>query len=307
MSNQVTVQQEFGNTLKSFAMQKQSEIVAIFGNNQNKAERFASDLALLSMNDGLVKCNPQSVFSVALNVAQVGLSIIPQEKEAYIVPFKGAAQLQVGYIGWQKLAMQSGILIECELCYSCDEIHVTADSNGKHIDFKANIFEREDDSADWVNSNLTGAIVWINYTKLGITKSEFVSGKTLQKLKAQNQSVKAGKFSPWTVWAAEMFKAKAIKYVASKLPKDGDSKNLAIAAEYESKQEIQQQEKTIQPYPQDRLLQNMESWKGLILSGKQTVESIIDKVEANYYLNEEQKMQIAELAFVEAEYTEESA
>ena len=131
MNNQSTdiavVRQNYGNQLKGFAMQKQSEIISIFGNNQNKAERFASDLALLSMNDSLLRCDAQSVFSVALNVAQVGLSIIPQEKEAYIVPFKGKAQLQVGYIGWQKLAMESGILIECELCYECDDLHVAAD------------------------------------------------------------------------------------------------------------------------------------------------------------------------------------
>lgn len=225
----------FNNLMAKFAEQKMSEIVALSGGSKVKADKFVTDLTLLGMDKNILECEPISVFSVALKIAQVGLSIVKEQKQAYIVPFseRGVkkAQLQIGYIGWRILAKRAGYDIDAELVYECDKFEYTVDENGKKFIFEANLKDRNETDAAWINENLLGAMVWAR-DKNGVTR-DFISAKKLNQLKNTNQSVKAGKFSAWTNWSEEMYKAKAIKYIASKLPTDDFMLMSAVNAENE--------------------------------------------------------------------------
>ena len=225
----------FNNLMAKFAEQKMSEIVALSGGSKVKADKFVTDLTLLGMDKSILECEPVSVFSVALKIAQVGLSIVKEQKQAYIVPFseRGVkkAQLQIGYIGWRILAKRAGYDIDAELVYECDKFEYTVDENGKKFIFEANLKDRNETDAAWINENLLGAMVWAR-DKNGVTR-DFISAKKLNQLKNTNQSVKAGKFSAWTNWSEEMYKAKAIKYIASKLPTDDFMLMSAVNAENE--------------------------------------------------------------------------
>ena len=67
----------------------------------------------LQKNDYTMKIavqNPQSLKNAVLNVASLGLSLNPAERQAYLVPRKGAICLDVGYIGFVDLAVSSGAL-----------------------------------------------------------------------------------------------------------------------------------------------------------------------------------------------------
>ncbi|WP_149710774.1 RecT family recombinase [Campylobacter concisus] len=225
----------FNNLMAKFAEQKMSEIVALSGGSKVKADKFVTDLTLLGMDKNILECEPISVFSVALKIAQVGLSIVKEQKQAYIVPFseRGVkkAQLQIGYIGWRILAKRAGYDIDAELVYECDKFEYTVDENGKKFIFEANLKDRNETDAAWINENLLGAMVWAR-DKNGVTR-DFISAKKLNQLKNTNQAVKAGKFSAWTNWSEEMYKAKAIKYIASKLPTDDFMLMSAVNAENE--------------------------------------------------------------------------
>ncbi|WP_258033593.1 RecT family recombinase [Campylobacter concisus] len=225
----------FNNLMAKFAEQKMSEIVALSGGSKVKADKFVTDLTLLGMDKIILECEPVSVFSVALKIAQVGLSIVKEQKQAYIVPFseRGVkkAQLQIGYIGWRILAKRAGYDIDAELVYECDKFEYTVDENGKKFIFEANLKDRNETDAAWINENLLGAMVWAR-DKNGVTR-DFISAKKLNQLKNTNQAVKAGKFSAWTNWSEEMYKAKAIKYIASKLPTDDFMLMSAVNAENE--------------------------------------------------------------------------
>ena len=216
-----------------------SEIVALSGGSKVKADKFVTDLTLLGMDKSILECEPVSVFSVALKIAQVGLSIVKEQKQAYIVPFseRGVkkAQLQIGYIGWRILAKRAGYDIDVELVYECDKFEYTVDENGKKFIFEANLKDRNETDAAWINENLLGAMVWAR-DKNGVTR-DFISAKKLNQLKNTNQAVKAGKFSAWTNWSEEMYKAKAIKYIASKLPTDDFMLMSAVNAENEAYKE----------------------------------------------------------------------
>lgn len=225
----------FNSLMAKFAEQKMSEIVALSGGSKVKADKFVTDLTLLGMDKSILECEPVSVFSVALKIAQVGLSIVKEQKQAYIVPFseRGVkkAQLQIGYIGWRILAKRAGYDIDAELVYECDKFEYTVDENGKKFIFEANLKDRNETDAAWINENLLGAMVWAR-DKNGVTR-DFISAKKLNQLKNTNQAVKAGKFSAWTNWSEEMYKAKAIKYIASKLPTDDFMLMSAVNAENE--------------------------------------------------------------------------
>ena len=95
-----TPAKNFNSLMAKFAEQKMSEIVALSGGSKVKADKFVTDLTLLGMDKSILECEPVSVFSVALKIAQVGLSIVKEQKQAYIVPFseRGVkkAQLQIG-------------------------------------------------------------------------------------------------------------------------------------------------------------------------------------------------------------------
>lgn len=269
----------FNNLMAKFAEQKMGEIVAFSGGSKVKADKFVTDLTLLGMDKSILECEPVSVFSVALKIAQVGLSIVKEQKQAYIVPFveQGVkkAQLQIGYIGWRILAKRAGYDIDAELVYECDKFEYTVDENGKKFIFEANLKDRNETDAGWINENLLGAMVWAR-DKSGVTR-DFISAKKLNQLKNTNQAVKKGKFSAWTNWSEEMFKAKAIKYVASKLPTDDFMLMSAVNAENEAYKEQPKIEQ--QPQNLNELLENSEKPNNSIVNQKLTVDEA-DYIEA---------------------------
>lgn len=67
--------------------------------------------------------NPQSLKNAILNVASVGLSLNPAEKQAYLVPRDGQVCLDISYIGLADLATQSGSVkwVQAKLVHQNDE------------------------------------------------------------------------------------------------------------------------------------------------------------------------------------------
>jgi recombination protein RecT len=75
----------------------------------DKAPQFAAALVqLVNSSKELQKCDPNSVIGCAITAAALDLSIDPNLGEAYIVRYSDKAQFQIGYIGYNQLAMRSG-------------------------------------------------------------------------------------------------------------------------------------------------------------------------------------------------------
>jgi recombination protein RecT len=65
-------------------------------------------LTVLRTSPGVVRCQPESIFGALMTCAQLGLRPnVPALGSAYIIPFKGQAQLVIGYKGYIDLAMRS--------------------------------------------------------------------------------------------------------------------------------------------------------------------------------------------------------
>lgn len=59
----------------------------------------------------LLQCDRQSIFNAAMSAACLGLEVDGVTGQAYLIPFKGKAQLVIGYKGFNTLAARSGITI----------------------------------------------------------------------------------------------------------------------------------------------------------------------------------------------------
>lgn len=89
--NAPAVQQRFAEVLKGNEKQFTASLLSIVGNNN-----------LLS------KASNASVMTAAMKAAVLNLPIEPSLGFAYIVPYKGQAQFQLGYKGLIQLAIRSG-------------------------------------------------------------------------------------------------------------------------------------------------------------------------------------------------------
>ncbi len=69
----------------------------------------------------LLQCDRQSVFNAAMSAACLGLEVDGVTGQAYLIPFKGKAQLVIGYKGFNTLAARSGITITGAVVREGDE------------------------------------------------------------------------------------------------------------------------------------------------------------------------------------------
>lgn len=69
----------------------------------------------------LLECDRQSLFNAAMSAACLGLEVDGVTGQAYLIPFKGKAQLVVGYKGYNTLAARSGITITGEVVREGDD------------------------------------------------------------------------------------------------------------------------------------------------------------------------------------------
>ena len=100
------------------AAQIGSQLVAL-------APRFAAVLGPLMQPERLIRtimislertpklyaCNRQSIFNAAMSAACLGLEVDGATGQAYLLPFKGQAQLVIGYKGYNTLGARSGYSI----------------------------------------------------------------------------------------------------------------------------------------------------------------------------------------------------
>lgn len=77
--------------------------------SEKKASAFASSvISIATGSQQLRNCNPMTILGSAMVAATLDLSIVPTLGLAYIVPYKGQCQFQLGYKGLIELAERSG-------------------------------------------------------------------------------------------------------------------------------------------------------------------------------------------------------
>ncbi len=67
-------------------------------------------LTLWNTSEGLQKCSLTSIIGGVIRASELGLELQPQLGQAYLVPYGKEAQMLVGYRGYIKLAMNTGLV-----------------------------------------------------------------------------------------------------------------------------------------------------------------------------------------------------
>ncbi|WP_418187293.1 recombinase RecT [Aliarcobacter lanthieri] len=216
---------------KALISQKQKQISVLVGEDKAKTSKFMSALVQLSQNKNLMECKVDSIVDVGFQIVQAGLNPNPLFGQAYVVPFKlkggfTVAQLQVGYKGYIQLGYRAGWKFKAVPVYKCDAFEYKFGGFEDDIVLEPNYDERNEDDGNWIFKNLVGVIVYAK-DKDDYIVTEFVAFKKLEKLrlKSQNQ-VKEKLQYIWLDWAEEMYKAKALKYVVTRLPIEDDVQEL---------------------------------------------------------------------------------
>lgn len=75
---------------------------------QKSPQFMASVVNAVANNNGLRNCDQQSVLGAAFIAASLDLPIDPNLGRAYIIPYAGRAQFQIGYKGFVELAIRTG-------------------------------------------------------------------------------------------------------------------------------------------------------------------------------------------------------
>ena len=79
---------------------KMDVIKTITGGDKAKMSAFAASLTAMASDPALSICSVQSVIGAGLEIVRLGLNPNKTFGQAYVVPFKSKAQLQIGYKGW---------------------------------------------------------------------------------------------------------------------------------------------------------------------------------------------------------------
>jgi len=206
------------NLTKQDLFSQQKQIKALLDGDQAKTDRFMATAYQASQNNNISKCSGQSILNAIVQTAQLNLSIDKNVGQAYIVPFKGNATLQIGYRGWIALLKRFCYDVKAFVVYECDEFSFEINGWNDALKFKPNFDDREDDSFQWVYEHMIGVFTMIRDAKTGEVFNDFTSKALIEKLRLSGPAQNGSPSGVWKDWYSEMSMAKAIKRHAKKMP-----------------------------------------------------------------------------------------
>ncbi len=210
--------------LKTQLAASQNQIKSLLGDKE-RAFRFLAASLIVGSDHALNTCSTDSVVGALVGIAQLDLNPDKNIGHAYLIPYKGRCQLQVGYKGLIQLLYRAGWMVKAYPVYLNDEFSISFDGWDNQVTFVPDIDNREDDDNNWVYQNLRGVYVIARNSETGDEYSDFVTKKLIEKnrLKSPNQKNPNKPEDVWADWYAEMARKTAIKKLAKMLPL-GDSK-----------------------------------------------------------------------------------
>lgn len=160
----------------------------------------------------LEQCDRKSLYSAAMKAASEGL--LPDGREAAIIPFKGKAMYIPMYSGILKKVRNSGELlsISAAIVYEKDVFSYSIDADGEHLQHAPDVFSDD--------RGLRRGVYAIAKTKDGGVYVEVMSEKQVMAVKNSGAAKDAG---PWKgPFEEEMWKKSAIKRLSKRLPMSTD-------------------------------------------------------------------------------------
>jgi recombination protein RecT len=202
----------------------------------NTAKRELSfAVQLVGSSTQLQECTQVSILTAIYNIANIGLSLNPATKEAYLVPRYNSAtrqkeaSLQPSYVGLVKLLTDAGTVTQvvCNIVYEGDKIEIeSASGYVKH-------------NPCLIKSNRGNAIGCYALATLanGAKQLDWMDKDDIEKVRGCSESWKNDKtraYSPWFTHEGEMWRKTVIRRLYKLLPRSGrnlEKVNQAIQAD----------------------------------------------------------------------------
>jgi len=204
------------NDLKLFlATNYMAQIKNFFGDDKQAMKFLSSVMADVQKTPKLMECNPMTLVNSYITMAQLGLMPSGISGEAYVLPYGGEAQFQLGYQGLVTLFYRAGgTSLRAEIVRKNDEFSY---ENGA-IHHKIDIFKSNEERGEAV-----GAYAIANVNGHEIVKamnSKDIIGMGVRFSKSYNAT---GKYSPWNPdndLELNMWKKTVLKQLGKMLPKN---------------------------------------------------------------------------------------
>lgn len=194
---------------KVLALESEFNRVNNYQVNFKKESLFA--LQLLSSNEFLMKTaqnKPDSLKNAIMNIAAIGITLNPAQKEAYLVPRGGQVCLDISYMGLIKLATDTGSVtwVQAEIVKEKDTFEYLG--VGQKPNHKFQPFGER------------GQMIGV-YCVAKLSTGEFLttimSKAEIEEIR--NKSSQASKSGPWVTFFEEMAKKTVIKRASKLWPK----------------------------------------------------------------------------------------
>ena len=203
----------------------QKQVENFFQRDEDRALRFLSSVVRsVESTPELLNCEPDSLMTAFLSCAEYRLYPSSVSGEAYVIPYKGKAQFQLGYQGIITLLYRAGVeAVRSDLVYENDEFEYEAGLEPKLV-HKPVLFENRGKPI------AVYAVAVVNGQNLFKVMTE----NDVMQYKGFSQS-KESQYSPWKpendpeLW---MWRKTCIKQLAKSLPKNDDF-HRAVAKENE--------------------------------------------------------------------------
>ena len=219
--------------LTPFLTQPKQAFVAAGGTEQQFAREVNFAMQAMMNNTYLIQCaqsDPQHLVEAIKSVGLTGLSLNPELRLGYLVPFKGKIKFMSSYMGKVDILLRTGVVksIQAELVYEHDEFKYEKGIKPilKH---KPDVFVED-------KGKLKGGY-YIAILANGEKIFDVMPEKRIQEIKSRSEAVKSGKTSPWDTDFEEMAKKTIINWAFKSLPKTGISddmlKTIEAEADYE--------------------------------------------------------------------------
>lgn len=188
---------------KNLALSAQLIQTSLFKDKGFVASVMASVLNACRLNEGLRKVNQDSLYNVLKSCCEYG--IVPNGRDAYIIPYKDEAQFMLSYMGMVTLLHKSGLVSKIEA-------HIV--KAGDRFSWRNGVV---DHCVDWFDSDrgdMIGVYAMCTF-KDGTVQYEVMSKKDVEDVR---KSSKAPNAMPWKDHYDEMAKKSVVRRICKYLP-----------------------------------------------------------------------------------------
>ena len=204
--------------------------IASGGTEQQFAREINFAVQLLMNNEYLFDCAykyPDNFIEAIKNIALTGLTLNPELRLAYLVPYKGKVKFQSSYMGKVDILIRAGVAkwFEANLVYEKDEFIPTKGTNPEII-HHPNYFAED-------RGKLLGGY-WMAILPNGQKAFDVMPKHRIDEIQAMSEAVKSGKQSPWDTNLEEMQRKTVLNWGFKFIPKTNISESLLKVIETES-------------------------------------------------------------------------